>query len=228
MALIHNNPPTRRGRARKAAIVAHDRARLEGARIVVRCTHHGINGPKLLELRARARAVGAQVVVIKNSLARLALADGPFVALLSGLRGPSLLVYAHQDPERVYQELCTYLAVGFPRRLARKRRNPDRLQFGLGGSPYGSGFRANPSELQITAVWMYGGVRSPEELALIEARGGLPGLRAELLGGLRAAPRALCGLLQHPIRALLALLRAREAQLSLLAELRAAAIPHSG
>ena len=58
----------------------------------------GLDVSKLTELRRRLRAAGARYVVVKNTLAKRALADRNIEALDAQLAGPTGLVLAGADP----------------------------------------------------------------------------------------------------------------------------------
>ncbi len=58
----------------------------------------GLNVAKLTELRRRLRQAGARYVVVKNTLARRALAANQVSALDAHLAGPTGLVLAGADP----------------------------------------------------------------------------------------------------------------------------------
>ncbi len=58
----------------------------------------GLNVEKMTELRRKLREAGARYLVVKNTLARRALADRNISALDGHLQGPVGLVLAGEDP----------------------------------------------------------------------------------------------------------------------------------
>lgn len=58
--------------------------------------YKGISVPDVTELRAKIREVGGQYVVVKNTLALLAIADGPMDQLRDLFEGPVAVAY-HED-----------------------------------------------------------------------------------------------------------------------------------
>ncbi len=65
---------------------------------VVAAEYRGITVTQMTELRARARAKGVYVRVVKNTLARKALAGTSFEAIGSLLKGPLVLAFSKDDP----------------------------------------------------------------------------------------------------------------------------------
>src|SRR3989442_6370891 len=58
----------------------------------------GLDVARITDLRRRLRAAGVEYVVVKNTLARRALADARVPALETHLEGPTALVLAGADP----------------------------------------------------------------------------------------------------------------------------------
>ena len=65
---------------------------------VVAAEYRGITVTQMTELRARARAKGVYVRVVKNTLARKALAGSSFEAIGSLMKGPLVLAFSKDDP----------------------------------------------------------------------------------------------------------------------------------
>ncbi len=65
---------------------------------VVAAEYRGITVTQMTELRARARAKGVYVRVVKNTLARKALVGTSFEAIGSLLKGPLVLAFSKDDP----------------------------------------------------------------------------------------------------------------------------------
>lgn len=73
---------------RKQAIVAEVRRELARAQAVVLAEYRSLRVDEMTELRRRARRSGVYLRVLKNTLARRAVADTPFRALAEHMVGP--------------------------------------------------------------------------------------------------------------------------------------------
>lgn len=76
----------------KKAVVAEVSAQVASAQTIVVAEYRGIEVGDLTVLRAKAREQGVYLRVLKNSLARRAVADTPFANLAEHLSGP--LIYS--------------------------------------------------------------------------------------------------------------------------------------
>lgn len=65
---------------------------------VVAAVYRGITVTQMTELRARARAKGVYMRVVKNTLARKALAGTSFESMGPHLKGPLVLAFSKDDP----------------------------------------------------------------------------------------------------------------------------------
>jgi large subunit ribosomal protein L10 len=65
---------------------------------VVAAEYRGITVSQMTELRAKARAQGVYMRVIKNTLARRAVAGTSFEAIGPKLKGPLVLAFSKDDP----------------------------------------------------------------------------------------------------------------------------------
>lgn len=204
-----NNPRVRHGRAIKREIAATLARAFAGARLVLVVGYQGVNGPKTLELRRTVAGLGGRYLVVKNTLARHALAAcgcgelGPFLV------GPCAVIVAGGDADRVLCGFERYLESEFPHRLGRKRRHEPNVRFGWGSSPYSDGFRSNENEMEVRAAWLAGRLLSDEEYELVLAAGGVDRLRGSLLAVLQAPLAGLLALLGEPARALCSVLHQR-------------------
>lgn len=72
----------------KKAVVAEVRAQLAKAQTVVIAEYRGTEVGEMTRLRARARGAGVYFRVLKNTLARRAVAESPFAGLADRLKGP--------------------------------------------------------------------------------------------------------------------------------------------
>ena len=68
------------------------------AQSVVAAEYRGLSVAKLTELRAKARASKVYVRVVKNTLARRAVAGTPFECVGEKLKGPLILAFSQDDP----------------------------------------------------------------------------------------------------------------------------------
>ena len=68
------------------------------AQSVVAAEYRGLTVAKLTELRAKARASRVYMRVVKNTLARRAVAGTPFECVGEKLRGPLILAFSQDDP----------------------------------------------------------------------------------------------------------------------------------
>ncbi len=68
------------------------------AQSVVAAEYRGLSVAKLTELRAKARASRVYMRVVKNTLARRAVAGTPFECIGDKLKGPLILAFSQDDP----------------------------------------------------------------------------------------------------------------------------------
>ena len=81
----------------KKAVVAEIAAQVATAQTIVVAEYRGIEVSSMTKLRAKAREQGVYLRVLKNTLARRAVADTPFAGLADQMVGP--LVYGiSEDP----------------------------------------------------------------------------------------------------------------------------------
>ncbi|MEC5399451.1 50S ribosomal protein L10 [Uliginosibacterium sp. H1] len=76
----------------KKAVVAEVSAQVANAQTIVVAEYHGIEVGDLTVLRAKAREQGVYLRVLKNTLARRAVADTSFASLAEHMSGP--LIYS--------------------------------------------------------------------------------------------------------------------------------------
>src|SRR6478672_8081233 len=82
----------------KKALVTEVSAIAAKAQSVVAAENRGITVGQMTELRAKARAQGVYMRVVKNTLARKALAGTAFETLGPRLKGPLVLAFSKDDP----------------------------------------------------------------------------------------------------------------------------------
>ena len=84
--------------AQKEAIVAEIAEVAKSAYSVIGAEYRGLTVEQLTKLRVEARKSGVYVRVVKNTLARRALADTDFACMRDGLTGPLILAFSQADP----------------------------------------------------------------------------------------------------------------------------------
>jgi large subunit ribosomal protein L10 len=82
----------------KKALVAEVAAVASKAQSVVAAEYRGLTVGQMTDLRAKARKQGVYMRVVKNTLARKALAGTSFEALGPRLKGPLVLAFSKDDP----------------------------------------------------------------------------------------------------------------------------------
>src|SRR6202034_4141795 len=82
----------------KKALVAEVNAVAAKAQSVVAAEYRGLTVTQMTDLRAKARAQGVYMRVIKNTLARKALAGTAFETIGPVLKGPLVLAFSKDDP----------------------------------------------------------------------------------------------------------------------------------
>jgi large subunit ribosomal protein L10 len=82
----------------KKALVAEVAAVAAKAQSVVAAEYRGLTVGQMTELRAKARGQGVYMRVIKNTLARKALAGTSFESVGPKLKGPLVLAFSKDDP----------------------------------------------------------------------------------------------------------------------------------
>ena len=82
----------------KKALVAEVAAVAQKAQSVVAAEYRGLTVGQMTELRAKARKQGVYMRVVKNTLARKALAGTSFETVGPKLKGPLVLAFSKDDP----------------------------------------------------------------------------------------------------------------------------------
>jgi large subunit ribosomal protein L10 len=82
----------------KKALVAEVSAVAAKAQSVVAAEYRGLTVGQMTELRSKARAQGVYVRVVKNTLARKAIAGTTFEPIGPQLKGPLVLAFSKDDP----------------------------------------------------------------------------------------------------------------------------------
>jgi large subunit ribosomal protein L10 len=84
--------------AQKEAIVAEVAEVAKTAYSAIGAEYRGLSVEDMTALRVEARKAGVYVRVVKNTLARRALADTGFACMQDGLKGPLILAFGQADP----------------------------------------------------------------------------------------------------------------------------------
>jgi large subunit ribosomal protein L10 len=82
--------------------------RLGDATMAVLTEYRGLTVSQLSDLRRRLRGASATCQVVKNRIARLAVAGSPFQGLHAHLKGPTAIVLSAEDPVAVAKTLQTF------------------------------------------------------------------------------------------------------------------------
>jgi large subunit ribosomal protein L10 len=82
----------------KKALVAEVSAVAATAQSVVAAEYRGLTVAQMTDLRAKARGSGVYVRVVKNTLARKAIAGTSFEPIGPKLKGPLVLAFSKDDP----------------------------------------------------------------------------------------------------------------------------------
>ena len=82
----------------KKAMVAEVAAVAATAQSVVAAEYRGLTVTQMTDLRAKARKSNVYLRVVKNTLARKAIAGTPFECVGKSLKGPLLLAFSKDDP----------------------------------------------------------------------------------------------------------------------------------
>jgi large subunit ribosomal protein L10 len=84
------------------------KSRLDGVKTVLLAEYRGLTVSQLSDLRKQLKAVSAEYKIVKNRLARLAIASSEMAGLSAALTGPTGLVLAKGDPVSVAKTLHTF------------------------------------------------------------------------------------------------------------------------
>ena len=82
----------------KQTVVAEVNAVAASAQSAVAAEYRGLTVAEMTELRTAARQSGVYVKVVKNTLARRAIAGTSFECLQASLKGPLVLAFSREDP----------------------------------------------------------------------------------------------------------------------------------
>jgi large subunit ribosomal protein L10 len=92
----------------KIETVEELKTRLDGVKTVVLAEYRGLTVSQLSDFRKQLKTVAAEYKIVKNRLARLAIASSDLAGLGGALKGPTGLVLAKGDPVSVAKTLQTF------------------------------------------------------------------------------------------------------------------------
>ncbi len=84
-------------KAGKEAVVADVKRRFKEAKVAILTDFRGLNAGQITDLRRELRSGGVEFFVVKNTLAKLAVADTDFVGLKEKFDGPIAIALAGED-----------------------------------------------------------------------------------------------------------------------------------
>ena len=92
----------------KVEAVEELKSRLNGVKTVVLTEYRGLTVQQLGDLRKQLRAVSAEYKIVKNRLARLAIASSDLQGLGTHLKGPTGVIFSKEDPVAVAKALHAF------------------------------------------------------------------------------------------------------------------------
>ena len=92
----------------KIETVAELKTRLDGVKTVVLAEYRGLTVSQLSDFRKQLKTVAAEYKIVKNRLARLAIASSGVAGLGAALTGPTGMVLVKGDPVSVAKTLQTF------------------------------------------------------------------------------------------------------------------------
>ena len=96
-------------RTQKAAVVDGLRAKSENASIAVVADFKGMPVEEMIRLRIKLREVGGELVIVKNTLARIAFTEGKHDAIKDMFRENCAVAIGYEDPVAI-AKACTDFA----------------------------------------------------------------------------------------------------------------------
>jgi large subunit ribosomal protein L10 len=155
-------------RTHKVEVVDEVKTRVSGATASIVSEYRGLTTAELAELRTSLAAAGGDYRIFKNTLVRIAIADGEYQPLAEYLNGPSALTFVQGDISAVAKALRDF-----------SRNNP--LLVIKGGLADGS--LLSPGDLAALADL------PPREVLLARLAGALAAPMQQMAGLLQALPR---------------------------------------
>ena len=93
----------------KSETIETFRSRLTGAKAAVLTEYRGLTVQQLSELRRQLKAASAEYRVVKNRLAKIAVAGSSLDGLRPHLKGPTGVAFTRQDPVALAKVLATFV-----------------------------------------------------------------------------------------------------------------------
>jgi large subunit ribosomal protein L10 len=157
-------------RPEKVAVVDEVRGRLADAHATILTEYRGLTVAELAQLRRALAAVGCDYKVYKNTLVKLAVADGPAAGLAELLQGPTAIAFVSGEISAVAKALRDYA-----------RANPNLV---VKGGMHAEGL-LSAGELTVLADL------PSREVLLARLAGAIAAPMQQLAGLLQALPRNL-------------------------------------
>jgi large subunit ribosomal protein L10 len=157
-------------RAAKVAVVNEVKDRLESSDGAVLTEYRGLTVAELAELRRALAAAGGDYKIYKNTLVRLAVADGPQAPIRDLLNGPTAIAFVQGDVSAVAKALRDFA-----------RNNPSLI---VKGGMVGTGV-LSASDINVLADL------PPRDTLLAQFAGALSAPMQQLAGLIQALPRNL-------------------------------------
>jgi large subunit ribosomal protein L10 len=157
-------------RAEKVAVVNEVRDRLQASDGAVLTEYRGLTVAELATLRSELASAGGDYKVYKNTLVRLAVADGPQAEIHAMLTGPTAIAFVQGDVSAVAKALRDFA-----------KANPNLV---VKGGVVGSGV-LSASDINVLADL------PPRETLLAQFAGALAAPLQQLAGLVQALPRNL-------------------------------------
>ncbi|MBF6558269.1 MAG: 50S ribosomal protein L10 [Acidimicrobiales bacterium] len=157
-------------RAAKVAVVNEVKDRLESSDGAVLTEYRGLTVAELAELRRELAPAGGDYKIYKNTLVRLAVADGPQAPIRDLLNGPTAIAFVQGDVSAVAKALRDFA-----------RNNPSLI---VKGGMVGMGV-LSASDINVLADL------PPRDTLLAQFAGALSAPMQQLAGLIQALPRNL-------------------------------------
>ena len=157
-------------RAEKVAVVNEVKDRLEASDGAVLTEYRGLTVSELAELRRDLAAAGGDYKIYKNTLVRLAVADGPQAPIHDLLTGPTAIAFVQGDVSAVAKALRDF-----------SKNNPNLV---VKGGMVGTGV-LSASDIEVLAYL------PPRDTLLAQIAGALAAPLQQLAGLVQALPRNL-------------------------------------
>jgi large subunit ribosomal protein L10 len=157
-------------RAEKVAVVNEVRDRMQASDGAVLTEYRGLTVAELADLRRELAEAGGDYKVYKNTLVKLAVADGPQAAIRDLLTGPTAIAFVQGDVSAVAKALRDFA-----------RNNPNLV---VKGGVVGTGM-LSAAEINVLADL------PPRDTLLAQFAGALSAPMQQLAGLIEALPRNL-------------------------------------